>query len=135
MKINITAGDCLNKILENKYPNERFIPFREAMINGSYTAKLFSEEFIEERAATHDISDKKYKENLQAFLTFLQDVKKYELIILWFGDEPFCNANKKTVLQTLKEYNYQGKIILNTVIEESGKILKTQSLLSLPNYD
>ena len=42
MKINITAGECLNNILTNIYKGEKFIPFREAMIIGTYSNKLLS---------------------------------------------------------------------------------------------
>ena len=125
VKINITAGNCLNEILESKYENEEFIPFCEAMIKGTYTSRLFSEEFIAERAKTHNVSIQEYKENLQAFLIFLKNVELYDEVVLWFGDEPFCNENVKVVLQTLKEYGYVGSIILNLVIEETGEVFKT----------
>ena len=125
MRINITAGEQLNRILEIKYQNENFIPFNEAMIKGTYTAKLFSESFIEERAKTHSVSIVEYKEKLNGFLTFLTSVELYNEVILWFGDEPFCNENRKIVLQTLCDYNYQGKIVVNTVIEETGEVIKS----------
>lgn len=125
MRINITAGEQLNRILEIKYQNENFIPFNEAMTKGTYTAKLFSESFIEERAKTHSVSITKYKEKLNGFLTFLTSVELYNEVILWFGDEPFCNENRKIVLQTLCDYNYQGKIVVNTVVEETGEVIKS----------
>ena len=56
MKVNITAGSILNNLLKEKYSNELFIPFNEAMINGTYSSKLFSNEFILERAKTHNVS-------------------------------------------------------------------------------
>ena len=127
VKINITAGEYLNKILENKYENEKFIPFCEAMLQGSYNATLFSEKFIEQRAETHNVSAKFYKEKLHEFLEFLKNIKQYSLVVLWFGNEPFCNENKKIVLQTLKEYDYRGIVILNTVIEETGEVIKTEN--------
>ena len=126
MKINITAGNCLNKILENKYSNEIFVAFCESMITGVYYSKLFSQEFIKERAITHNISVKEYKENLKGFLDFLNNINLYTEVVLWFGDEPFCNENKKIVLQTLVEYNYLGKLILNIVEEETGKLIQTK---------
>ena len=126
MKMNITAGDCLNAILTAKYPTERFIPFGEAMIQGEYTSKLFSEAFIQERARTHNVSIETYKAKLSGFLAFLNEPNRYTHIVLWFGDEPFCQANVKTVLQTLKEYRYHGKITLNTVVEETGEIVTSE---------
>ena len=128
MTIHITAGDCLKEILEKLYPDETFIPFREAMIQGSYTAKLFSQDFINERAAVHNVSPALYTENLRPFLEFLTHIRNYDRVVLWFGDEPFCNANKKVVIQTLKEYGYQGALLSNTVVEETGEIIKSEAL-------
>ena len=130
MKINITAGDCLNAILETKYKTERFIPFREAMIKGGYSSKLFSKAFLEERAKTHSVSIQEYTHNLQDFLLFLKDIQTYDSIVLWFGDEPFCQENVKVILQTLVEHEYHGDIILNVVVEETGELINQQIIQS-----
>ena len=125
MKIHITAGDCLNEILQEQYPSEHFIPFREAMIRGAYTSPLFSDGFLKERAQALGVSESEYKEKLSDFLHLLHTVNAYDEIELWFGDEPFCLANTKTVIQALKERKYQGKLVLHIVIEETGEIIKT----------
>ena len=125
MKIHITAGDCLNKILQEKYRDEQFIPFREAMIRGTYTFPLFSDGFLQERAQVLGVSESEYKEKLSDFLELLHAVNTYNEIELWFGDEPFCLANTKTVIQALKERKYQGKLVLHIVIEETGEMIKT----------
>ena len=129
-RINITAGDCLNDILQHRYPEERFIPFREAMIEGRYTAPLFSEAFIRERAAFHGVSEAEYRENLAGFLAVLARPAAYDEIVLWFGEEPFCVENRETVLAALKQSGYRGSILLNTVIEETGDILQQDTLPS-----
>ena len=124
MRINLTSGDCLNDILSAKNTNELFVSFGEAMITGTYTARLFSDDFILERALTHGVSVEEYKRKLHGFLTFLEDVNFYDEVVLWFGDEPFCRANRSVLLNTLKEYGFKGKIILNIVNEETGDILE-----------
>ena len=129
-RINITAGDCLNDILQRRYPEETFVPFREAMIEGRYTAPLFSEAFIRERAAFHGVSEAEYRENLAGFLEVLARPEAYDEIVLWFGDEPFCVENRETVLAALRQYGYRGSIRLNTVIEETGEILQQDTLPS-----
>ena len=126
MKVNITAGEALNSMLVTKYSQERFVPFNEAMIVGSYTAPLFSTSFMEERATTHGVSLDQYKEKLGGFIDVLDNIEKYDEIILWFGDEPFCKANTDVVLQGLKDLSYKGKVVLNIVEEETAKILKTE---------
>ena len=125
MKINVTAGQFLNSKLKTIYPKKKFIPFNEAMIVGEYTSKLFSESFMEERAKIHQVSIQDYKENLREFIEFLKDIGQYDEVVLWFGEEPFCVKNTEVVLQTLQEYNFQGSIFLNIVVEETGQILKS----------
>ena len=128
MKINITAGDCLNNILTNIYKGEDFIPFREAMIIGTYSNKLFSEEFLLERSEAHKVSLKEYKEKISCFINVLENINSYVEIVLWFGDEPFCVENTKIVIKTIKEHNYTNKLILNIVDETTGKVLKQNKI-------
>lgn len=123
MKINVTSGECLNDILKQKYPDKNFIPFNEAMIKGGYSSPLFSDAFIRERAAAHGVSEEEYREKLSPFLKLLKNVRDYDGIDLWFGDEPFCRRNTETVIAALKEYGYGGTIILHIVNEESGEEL------------
>ena len=126
MRINVTAGKILNKILEGIYQNEKFIPFNEAMINGSCESELFSPSFMAERAKTHNVTLEEYKENMSEFISFIENTEAYSEVVLWFGDEPFCRENVKTVLQALADRRFKGRITLNTVIEETGKIVKTE---------
>lgn len=126
MKINITAGDCLNEILKKRYPNEYFVPFCEAMIFGDYSSKLFSKEFIKERSKTHNVTVQEYIQKLSGFLDFLKRLDNYNEVVLWFGDEPFCVENIKIVLKTLEEYDFQGKVILNIVNETTGDSIETK---------
>ena len=122
MRINITAGECLNNILKDKYKDEYFIPFNEAMIEGSYTSRLFSKEFIIERSNTHNVSEEEYIFKLNGFLNFLENINSYDEVVLWFGDEPFCVINTNVILETLKEYDYKGKLTVNIVDELTGDI-------------
>ena len=125
MKINITAGDSLNSILAAEYPSEVFLPFREAMIEGECHFPPFSDSFLLERANTHHSTLDEYKGHMQGFLTFLAHINDYDEIVMWFGDEPFCLANIDVILKTLKDRGYVKRIILNTVIEETGEIVRS----------
>ena len=126
MKINITAGECLNNLLKIKYPDEIFIPFNEAMNKGKYSSKLFSSDFIKERCLTHNVSEKEYKEKLSGFLKLLENLDDYAEIFLWFGEDDFCKENQKVVIKCLQEHNFSGKIILNVVEETTGKIIDSR---------
>lgn len=128
MKINISAGECLNKILQDKYRDEYFISFNEAMIEGEYSSKLFSKEFISERAITFNVSEEEYVSKLSSFLSFLENIESYNEVVLWFGDEPFCVCNRNVILKTLKEYKYVGNVILNIVDEITGNIIDSKRL-------
>lgn len=128
MKTNITAGDCLNNILVKKYKEETFIPFREAMNNGKYMNKLFSEEFLIERSLTHNVTLDDYKEKINDFIEIINNIDEYQEIKLWFGNDEFCLENLKVVIQTLLLNNYKGTLILNTVVEETGEIIDTKKI-------
>jgi len=129
--INITSGECLNSTLKEKYKKETFIPFNEAMIKGSFSSPLFSEEFIKERSSTHNVSIDEYKMKLSEFLDLLNHINDYERIVLWFGDEPFCAFNTKIVIETLFKYKFKGEIILNIIDEMTGNILYFKEIENL----
>ena len=128
MKVNITAGECLNRILEARHPGECFVPFNEAMNQGTYSAPLFSEEFVRERAAVHGVSEAEYLEKLSGFMDVLKHAGEYDEIVLWFGDEPFCVANRRTVLEALRGHGCRRSILLNIVNEETGGIIRQETV-------
>lgn len=124
MRINITSGDCLNDILIKKYKDELFIPFREALINGEYDSIDFTDEFIEKRIKALKTSKEEYLNKMWPFIDLLNNLNKYDEIVLWFGDEPFCRINRQFVLKCLRLNKFNGKVILNIVDEETGSIIK-----------
>ena len=126
MKVNITAGECLNELLACKYPGECFVQFNEAMIRGTYSSPLFSDEFVRERAGFHGVSEAAYLEKLSGFMDVLDRAGDYDEVVLWFGDEPFCVQNRKTVIETLRMHGYRRNILLNIVYEESGDIIRQE---------
>ena len=128
MKVNITAGECLNRILQGKYPGEHFVPFNEAMNQGTCYAPLFSEEFARERAAVHGVSEAEYLEKLSGFMEVLKHAGEYDEVVLWFGDEPFCKANRQTVLDALRGHGCRQSILLNIVHEENGDVIRQETV-------
>ena len=128
MKVNITAGECLNRILEARHTGECFVPFNEAMNQGTYSAPLFSEAFVKERAAVHGVSEAEYLEKLLGFMNVLKHAGEYDEIVLWFGDEPFCVANRHIVLEALREHGCSRSILLNIVNEENGDIIRQETV-------
>ena len=126
MKVNITAGECLNELLESKYPGGCFVPFNEAMIRGTYSSPLFSDEFVRERAEVHCVCVTAYLEKLSGFMEVLDRAGEYDEIVLWFGDEPFCVQNRRTVIEAMRMRGYRRSILLNIVDEENGDIIRQE---------
>lgn len=52
--INITSGDYLNNFLMNTYTGI-YIPFNEAILDGTLLYPLFDEEFIAKRSFHHNV--------------------------------------------------------------------------------
>ena len=129
MRVNITAGECLNSILEAKYPGECFVPFNEAMIQGAYSSPLFSDEFVRERAGGHGVSVTAYLEKLSGFMDVLNRAGEYDEIVLWFGDESFCVQNRRTVMEALRMRGYRRSILLNIVDEKNGDIIRQERVV------
>jgi len=127
MVVNITSGECLKEILEKKY-GDAFVPFNEAMTKGEYHHRLFSDEFITERAITHQVSKEEYLLKLSPFIKLLLNVKQYTQINLYFGDDDFCIKNRAIVIQALKEYGYEGSIISNIVDELNGNVKSSENI-------
>ncbi|MBO2517279.1 MAG: hypothetical protein CW338_08430 [Clostridiales bacterium] len=128
MRISITSGECLNGILKEKYPGEQFIPFNEAMDRGAYTAPLFSNAFVRERAAVHGVSEEEYRARMGGFMDVLSHAGGYDEILLRFGDEPFCRANRAAVVQALRDAGYRGSLLLLITDEQTGDVLRTETV-------
>ena len=126
--INITNGTYLNSYLQNKYSNEIFIPFNEAMIEGNPILPIFSDAFVDERSNTHQVSNESYLENMKEFLNFSKDIHSYDSIVLWFGKDMFCQLNLLTVLAYLHQENYHKPVYLNLIDEETYEIIEQISI-------
>ena len=122
--INITSGTYLNAYLQKKYPNEVFVPFNEAMIEGNPLFPIFDENFLIERCNTHEVSKDDYKKNMHDFLEFKNHIHEYDSIVLWFGKDMFCQLNLLTVLAYLNQENYLNSIQFNLIDEENYEIIK-----------
>lgn len=98
-----------------------FAPFNEAMCVGSSQGGIFSPEFIAARCIAHNVSLEQYK---QITLEPLKDLFSSSLnsIVLWFGDDMFCQINFLTVLAYLEQINFSGKTFLNLIRENTMEV-------------
>lgn len=110
---NITNGDAFNEFFEKKYSAEG-IPFNESMMDGAVTEAAFDDTFIQSRCAFHDVDASEYLLKMKKFSEFMNNLKDYDEVVLWFGDDTFCQINMLCVLAMLEKAGYNGKI--NSVI-------------------
>lgn len=125
------------QVMYEEFKNNRlmgdsdYAPFNEAMCVNATTEQLFDEEFINIRAAGHHESAEGYSKKVIAPLANLF-TKKYECIVLWFGEDMFCQMNLLTVLAYLEQSGYEGKVFLNSFREDEFKVNQTE--LKLGHY-
>ncbi|WDV08311.1 helix-turn-helix domain-containing protein [Lysinibacillus irui] len=108
--------------------NSDYVPFNEAMCTNPTTSVIFSEEFNKIRATGHQVSLEDYElitvNPLKPLLT-----NDYQCIVLWFGDDMFCQLNLLTVLAFLEQQGYQGKVYYHMVKEMTYDVEETEIVL------
>jgi len=109
-----------------------YAPFNEAMCVNATTKQIFDKEFIETRASGHHESVENYIKKVIDPLDNLFN-KKYKCIVLWFGEDMFCQMNLLTILSHLEQSGYEGKVFLNSFREDEFKVNQTE--LKLGHYN
>ncbi|MEC5306218.1 AraC family transcriptional regulator [Bacillus thuringiensis] len=131
--LNILNGQMMyeefktEKLMGESY----YAPFNEAMCVNPATKHVFNEEFIKTRAEGHNSSVESYKKKVIDPLEKLF-AKKYKCIVLWFGEDMFCQMNLLALLSYLEQSCYEGKVYLNSFREDEFKV--NQIELELGNY-
>ncbi|HDR7517675.1 AraC family transcriptional regulator [Bacillus mobilis] len=131
--LNILNGQMMYEEFKNEklMGNSEYAPFNEAMCVNLATTQVFNEEFIKKRAEGHNSSIESYTKKVIDPLENLF-TKKYKCIVLWFGEDMFCQMNLLTMLSYLEQSSYEGKVYLNSFREDEFKI--DQIELELGNY-
>ncbi len=115
---------------ENKLMGEAdYALFNEAMCVHPVTEKVFDKHFIHTRAARHGESTENYIQKVIHPLDYLFN-KEHKYIVLWFGEDMFCQMNLLTLLAFLKQTEYQGNVFLNSFREDEFKVQQTKLELS-----
>ncbi|TCJ00940.1 helix-turn-helix domain-containing protein, partial [Cytobacillus praedii] len=132
--LNILNGQAMyemfkeNRLMEDSH----YAPFNEAMCVNAATKQVFDREFINIRAAGHNESIENYIKKVISPLDNLFN-NKYKCIVLWFGEDMFCQMNLLTILSYLEQSGYEGKVYLNCFREDDFKVSQTE--LRLGYYD
>ena len=131
--LNILNGQVMYEEFKNEklMGDSDYAPFNEAMCVNPATIKVFDDDFIKTRAEGHNSSVESYTKKVIDPLEKLF-TKKYKCIVLWFGEDMFCQMNLLTILSYLEQSYYEGKVYLNSFREDKFKVSQTE--IKLENY-
>ncbi|GAA0378414.1 helix-turn-helix domain-containing protein [Bacillus horti] len=131
--LNILNGQVMYEEFKNKklMGDSDYVPFNEAMCVNATTTSIFDLAFIQTRATGHNVSEDSYSKKVIEPLTNLFK-KKYNYIVLWFGEDMFCQMNLLTILAYLEQSQYEGKVFFNSFREDEFKVSQTE--LPLGSY-
>ncbi|SDX06149.1 helix-turn-helix transcriptional regulator [Paenibacillus sp. CF384] len=125
--LNILNGQMMYEEFYHHQLMEKsdYVPFNEAMCSNDTSATLFSDEFIQIRASGHQVSLQEYE---KITLTPLKPLfeNNYKCIVLWFGDDMFCQINLLTVVAYLEQVGYEGKVYFHMVKEATYEVEETE---------
>ncbi|WP_046216111.1 helix-turn-helix transcriptional regulator [Paenibacillus wulumuqiensis] len=102
-----------------------YVPFNEAMCVHETTEDIFSDSFCKVRAQGHHISREQYEVVTLQPLQMLND-NEYRCIVLWFGEDMFCQINLLTMLAYLEQIGFQGTVYFNAVQEQTYEVKQTE---------
>ncbi|WP_033543539.1 helix-turn-helix domain-containing protein [Planococcus sp. CAU13] len=108
-----------------------YAPFNEAMCVHPASRPVFDEQFIRLRAQGHQTSVESYEKIVIEPLKPLFE-NQYNYIVLWFGEDVFCQMNLLTLLAYLEQSGYGGSVFLNSFRDDEFKVDQTE--LSLGGY-
>ncbi|MDD9784608.1 AraC family transcriptional regulator [Priestia megaterium] len=129
--LNILNGQVMHEVFQTHQLMGKgdYISFNEAMCSHETSVAIFSDEFKGLRALGHKVSKQEYENFTMAPLKLLFE-REYKCIVLWFGDDMFCQMNMLTVLAYLEQVAYKGKIFFNMINEITYRIETIEIFLS-----
>lgn len=128
--LNILNGQMMYEEFASKklMGDAAYAPFNEAMCVHDTADSVFGKEFIDIRSAGHGETIKAYEAHVLEPLQLLLE-GNYNHIVLWFGEDMFCQMNLLTVLAYLEQSRYQGRVFLNSFREDEFKVEQTELIL------
>lgn len=130
--LNVLNGQMMyQQFQSNQWMGDsQYVPFNEAMCVHEATQPIFSPSFNAIRAEGHGSSLSDYEQivihPLQPLFEHLHD---YKCIVLWFGDDMFCQLNLLTMLAYLEQQQFTGTVYFNTVQEQTYDVQQTEMTL------
>ena len=108
-----------------------YVPFNEAMCVNKTSYPIFDNDFFNLRALGHQVTTNAYMNKVYEPLKRLKE-QEYQTIILWFGDDMFCQMNLLTILAFLEQINFSGELFYHSIHEKSYDL--TELKLDLGPY-
>lgn len=130
--LHILNGQAMYDEFKRKKFMGHYVPFNEAMCVNATTASIFDQAFIATRASGHHVSVEDYRSKVITPLNQLFQ-KSYNNIILWFGEDMFCQMNLLTILAYLEQSQYRDKVVYNSFKENDERKI-SQTELTLGSY-
>lgn len=123
--LHILNGNCLleyfreNKLLQQ---NNTYIPFNEAVCWGEVTTDIFSKAFIEKRIKSLNTTINEYKDIvLDPLKPLFQN--NFKTVVLWFGEDMFCQINMLTILAYLEKSGFSGNVLECIIDEDTYEVV------------
>lgn len=135
--LHILNGLCmLDSFQKGDLMSEKavYVPFNEAMCWGETTEKFFSPEFIEKRVHSLKSTLEEYKKIVMEPLKPLFS-EKFDIIVLWFGDDMFCQMNFITILSYLEQTHFNGDVLFCMEHEQTDKMLLDAVEIDIDGYN
>lgn len=123
--LHILNGSCMLEAFKQNGKMEEgctYVPFNEAMCWGTADEQIFSEPFIEKRVQSLKSTKEMYKEIVLEPLKPLFE-ESFDQIVMWFGDDLFCQINMLTMMAYLEQINYNGDLQLCIGTEDEEEFL------------
>ena len=115
----IVAGDEMARVMREKHPARKIIPFREDLSKGICNGFAIDSAFIRERASFWGDSEAEYVEKLKPII----ELDTTEQIVICFGDDECCRANMEFMISYLRGKGYAKPIRVNIVDEYTLDLL------------
>ena len=115
----IVAGDAMQRLMTEKYPDRKTIPFREDLSAGNYQGFSIDSEFISQRASFWDITEDEYTQKLYPII----NIDLTDKFVLCFGDDECCRANLKFMIGYLRSKGYTEHLKIQIVDEYNLDLL------------
>ena len=129
--LNITNGDYFNEKFISEFGGTA-VPFREAMMDGETAANIYSQQFIELRAKSLNVTENEYRAKMYVYDALKNN--NYQAVHLWFGKDTFCQINLLTLLAYLEQIEFQGELKLNYIDDETFEVSESDINVKLGIY-